>query len=105
MDFSTTATLITVLSGALPGTSSTLTFSKKSRRCMRSLERRNLAELKASPSTRRNSRRMTSPAVRTLPAMSMRSTNTRGPSLTSKVTSMLSTLRSRLMRGRTSKKA
>ena len=96
---------MTALSGALPGTGSISTVSKKSRFWIRVRDRRNFAALKASPSTRRNSRRITSSCVRALPTMLMRSTNTRGPSLTSKTTSIVRLSRSRSRRGRTSTKA
>jgi hypothetical protein len=46
---------------------------------MRWRERRSSAVLKASPSDTRNSRRITSSSVRTLPTMSMRSMYTREP--------------------------
>ena len=72
--FSTTLVLMITLSGALPCTVLTSTF-RRSRDCAaRCCERRSRAVLKASPSASRNSRRITSSSVRTLPLMSMRST-------------------------------
>ena len=70
---SVTSTVSTERSGALPSLVRISTLSKKPRFRMRCRERRIRAELKASPSTSRNSRRITSSTVRTLPTMSIRS--------------------------------
>ena len=50
VDFSSTSTLMTALSGALPGLCSIFTFAKKPRLSKRFFDRRSLDELKASPS-------------------------------------------------------
>ena len=65
---SSTSTCNATLSGAVPGFCFTSSFSwKKPRLWIRSRERFTLIELKASPSARRNSRRITSSRVRVLP--------------------------------------
>jgi len=59
VDCSSTSTVTTVRSGALPWVLVTSTFLKKPRFWMRCFERRIFAVLNASPSTSRNSRRTT----------------------------------------------
>ena len=62
------------MSGAEPGVAAMSAFSKKPRLRRRSWLRRTLAVEKASPSAKRNSRRITLSSVRVLPEMLMRST-------------------------------
>ena len=72
---------------------------------MRSSASRISRALKASPSTSRNCRRITRSSVRVLPVMSMRSTNTRSPSTSSKLMSTVRVAALRVTCGRISTKA
>ena len=103
--FSSMAAVTMARSGALPGLGTTWTLLKYPRSCSRCRDRRTVAALNASPSARRNSRRITLSLVRVLPVMSMRSTKTRGPSVMSNTRSTVFLSRLRAMRGFTSTKA
>ena len=105
VDFSSTAILMTLLSGALPGELSISTFLKKSKSFILLNVSDILEVLNASPSTRRNSRLITSSSVREFPVMFMRSTNTLGPSATLKIISITWFSASRFGFGLTSTKA
>ena len=74
VDFSSTDTLMIVLSFALPGMLSTFAFEKKPRFLILRRALLNLETLNASPSNKSNSRRITASSVRELPSMFMRST-------------------------------
>ena len=78
VDFSSTDTFITVLSGELPARLSTLAFEKNPRFLILRRALLNFDTLNASPSNKSNSRLMTSSKVREFPSILILSTKTRG---------------------------